>query len=186
MCRLVYLLPRAVLACLLALAGTPVFAQPLTAFLYQGRLARDAVPAEGAFDFRFRLARTADTPDFVGSTLTNVAVPVAQGDFSVRLDFGPEPFDGTPRWLEIGVRTNGSSDDFNLLVPRQAILPVPHASFAQSAGTAADLAGGGPPSRRCRPRRSLAGFRCPRCAVSPASRWISPRTVFIAAGRPIA
>lgn len=144
MCRLASFMPRAALACLLALAGTTAgFAQPLTAFLYQGRLVRDAAPAEGAFDFRFRLARTADTPDFVGPTLTNLAIAVVQGDFSVRLDFGPEPFDGTSRWLEIGVRTNGSPDDFALLLPRQAILPVPYAAFAQSAGTAADLAGGG-------------------------------------------
>ena len=68
------------------------------------------------------------------------AVPVTNGLFRVALDFGAAAFTGPARWLEIGVRTNGSSGEFATLTPRQPITPTPHALFAGQAGMLAENA----------------------------------------------
>ena len=51
----------------------------------------------------------------------------------VLLDFGNGTFSGAARWLEIGVRTNGSSGSYTLLSPRQAITATPYAILANTA-----------------------------------------------------
>ena len=54
-------------------------------------------------------------------------------------------FDGSPRWLEIAVRTNGRSGPYTVLNPRQPLTATPYAAFAQAAATArtaASLTGG--------------------------------------------
>jgi len=71
--------------------------------------------ANGSYDLRFELADAAVGGNFLGPTLTNAPVNVAQGLFSVSLDFGADVFDGAPRWLEISVRTNGSSGNYATL-----------------------------------------------------------------------
>jgi hypothetical protein len=114
-----------------------------SAFLYRGELKAGGQPASGAYDLRFALADAVLDGDYLGPTLTNAAVAVSNGVFDVSLDFGAGVFDGSPRWLEIGVRTNGGSEAFVLLSPRQPILPIPYAVHAATAGVAADLAGGG-------------------------------------------
>jgi hypothetical protein len=53
------------------------------------------------------------------------------------LDFGTTFFDGSPRWLEVGVRTNGATEAFAMLAPRQEILAVPYALHAFSTANAA-------------------------------------------------
>lgn len=117
------------LAAALSAAGAASFG---TAFTYQGRLSEGAAPAQGIFDFQFSLF---DDPgqdaSQVGSTLTNAAVSVSEGFFTAVLDFGPV-FTSEPRWLEIGVRSNGNSA-FQRLTPRQAVRPVPYALFSGSA-----------------------------------------------------
>ena len=45
-------------------------------------------------------------------------------------------FTGAARWLDIGVRTNGSAAAFTMLAPRQPLIPTPYALYAPSAGTA--------------------------------------------------
>jgi hypothetical protein len=64
----------------------------------------------------------------VSLSLTNDAVPVTNGLFTVLLDFG-NVFDGSPRFLDIGVRTNAGSA-FTPLSPRQPITPAPYAITA--------------------------------------------------------
>src|SRR4249919_1166208 len=75
------------------------------AFLYRGHLNESNIPSTGLYDFSFRLAEALENGDYLGSPLTNSAVSVTNGQFSVRLDFGTMFFDGSPRWLEVGVRT---------------------------------------------------------------------------------
>jgi hypothetical protein len=58
---------------------------------------------------------------------------VTNGLFNVALDFGPAAFDGSARWLDIGVRTNGSGADYAALTPRQPITPTPYAIHAANA-----------------------------------------------------
>jgi lysophospholipase L1-like esterase len=105
-----------------------------TAFQYQGRLDESGKRANGSYDFSFGLfaANVGGRP--AAPALTNSALVVSNGYFLAILDFGPL-FDGTPFWLEIGVRSNGSAGAFVTLSPRQPLSPVPYALFAPTAGT---------------------------------------------------
>ena len=68
--------------------------------------------------------------------MTNDATVVSNGLFTVTLDFGSVPFDGSNRWLDIGVRTNGGGDSFATLNPRQPITSAPYAiTAARLSGT---------------------------------------------------
>ena len=110
---------------------SPVFAQG-TAFNYQGRLNEGTNPANGSYDLTFTIygGLTGGSP--VAGPATNSAIGVSNGLFSVTLDFGAGVFTGPDRWLEIGVRTNGTGA-FSVLAPRQPITPVPYAIMANSA-----------------------------------------------------
>jgi len=110
----------------------PAFAQG-TAFTYQGRLNDGANPAAGVYDLRFAIYDSTNLPGVViAGPLTNSATAVSNGLFAVMLDFGAGVFTGPPRWLEIGVRTNGGAG-FATLAPRQALTPTPYAVMAGSA-----------------------------------------------------
>jgi hypothetical protein len=117
-----------------------------TAFTYQGRLVDSGQAADGNYDLQFALLDAASGGNQVGTVLTNASVGVSNGLFVVLLDFGEGAFDGSARWLEIGVRTNGSSGAYTVLSPRQAITAAPYTAYANKAGTAAvatNLAAGG-------------------------------------------
>jgi hypothetical protein len=104
-----------------------------TAFTYQGRLNDGAGPANGTYDLRFAIYDSTNNPGIlIAGPLTNAASSVSNGLFTVALDFGSGVFDGTPRFLEIAVRTNGGVT-FIALTPRQALTPTPYAIFANSA-----------------------------------------------------
>ena len=103
-----------------------------TAFFYQGRLNVGASPASGTYDFAFSLYPTNQSGVAVGPLLTNAAVPVSSGLFTTTLDFGPGLYTGSNYWLQIAVRTNGAAT-FTNLTPRQPLLPVPYATFANTA-----------------------------------------------------
>lgn len=106
-----------------------------TAFTYQGRLQDGTNHASGTYDFTFRIWSNASGPAQVGSTVTNIATGVTNGLFAVTMDFGGGVFDGNPRWLEIGVRTNGGGV-FTTLLPRQALTAAPYAIHAGSVNAA--------------------------------------------------
>ena len=132
---------------LLLLLGLPSAAVAQSSlFTYQGRFADSGQPANGNYDFQFRLADAAASGNYVGAALTNAPVPLSNGLFTVALDFGSAAFDGTLRWLEIAVRTNGSAAPYTVLVPRQALTATPYALYAANAkmaGTATNLVLGG-------------------------------------------
>ena len=110
-----------------------------TAFTYQGRLSDGGNPAGGIYDLRFTIYDSTNIPgNVVAGPLTNSATAVSNGLFTVTLDFGPGVFTGLDRWLDIGVRTNGSLNAYTVLVPRQHLTPVPYAIFAN---TASNLSG---------------------------------------------
>ena len=121
---------------LLMIAPASLLAQA-AAFTYQGRLVDGRQPGNGNYDLQFRLADSASSGNYVGMTATNAAVTDSNGLFSVTLDFGASVFDGSARWLEIGVRTNGSVGPYTVLSPRQAINRTPYATFANTAASAA-------------------------------------------------
>lgn len=104
-----------------------------SAFTYQGRLLENEHPANGVYDFRFALFAHPAIRDPYTDYLTNSAVPVADGLFSVVLDFGPEAFNRSSAWLEIGVRTNSNlprPPAFLQQGPRQRLTAVPWAMRA--------------------------------------------------------
>src|SRR5438046_1762942 len=96
------------LAFLCLLTASTVFAQT-SAFLYHGRLADNGVPGIGAYDLQFAIYDAPTNGSQVSVALTNSTVAVSNGIFVTALDFGAAPFSGAARWLEIGVRTNGSA-----------------------------------------------------------------------------
>jgi len=99
------------------------------AFTYQGRLTDAGNPANGAYDFRFRLFDALTNGSFSGGNNFLDAVGVSNGLFTVTHAFGPAALNGNVRWLEIGVRTSGGPD-YLCLVPRQAITATPYAITA--------------------------------------------------------
>jgi hypothetical protein len=100
-----------------------------TAFTYQGRLDSSGNPATGSFDLHFALFDSASGGSLLAGPLTNAAVGVSNGLFTVTLDFGAGVFTGPARWLEIAVRTNGGGD-FTTLASRQALTATPYAILA--------------------------------------------------------
>ena len=129
--------------------GEPAALAPVgAAFTYQGRLTDGGSPANGSYDFQFRLYDAADGGSQVGSTVTQEDTPVTDGLFTVELDFGSDVFAGDARWLEIGVRASGTIGAYTILTPRQAITAAPYALYSLRApwfgltGVPADFADG--------------------------------------------
>jgi len=112
-----------------------------TVWTYQGRLTTPAGIANGSYDLQFAVFNAVTSGAQQGPTLTNTAVTVSNGLFTVNLDFGASVFTGPDRWLEIGVRSNGQAVAFALLTPRQQLTAAPYALFAPNAGTAATANG---------------------------------------------
>ena len=106
-----------------------------TTFTYQGRLADGGSPANGPYDLRFILYDAESGGAQVGATVTKDDVPVANGLFTVDLDFGPNAFRGDARWMEIAVRPGTSTGTYTVLSPRQPVSPAPYALFAVAAGS---------------------------------------------------
>ena len=105
-----------------------------TAFTYQGRLVDANSPAEGLYDFQFKLYRSTSQ---VGGDINQSDVDVVDSYFTVELDFGVNAFIGVKRWLEIGIRPGELEDpnDYTTLSPRQELTPTPHALYAAAAGS---------------------------------------------------
>ncbi|MBS1794160.1 MAG: tail fiber domain-containing protein [Acidobacteria bacterium] len=110
---------------LILLAGTALFAQT-SVFTYQGKLTDGANAATGTYDLQFKLYDAVSGGTQIGSTVTNTNVAVANGTFTVQLDFGAAAFPGADRWLEIGVK-KPAEPGYTTLAPRQQIASVPYA-----------------------------------------------------------
>jgi hypothetical protein len=115
---------------LAVLAGTHNARAQGTAFTYQGQLGDGANAANGSYDMTFSLygAATGGNPT---TSVTNTATPVTNGLFTVLLNFGSGPFNGTRQWMQVGVRTNGGGS-FQPLGGRQELTPTPYAIAAES------------------------------------------------------
>jgi hypothetical protein len=119
----------------LALCGlaTGAAAQPIgTAFTYQGRLADAGSPANGPYDLQLALFDAAAGGAQVGPLVTRDDVVVADGLFTVSLDFGAA-FAGNARWLELRVRPGASTGAYTTLSPRQELTASPYALFTTAA-----------------------------------------------------
>lgn len=101
-----------------------------SAFTFQGRLTSSGSPVYGVYDVIFTLKDSAVGGSSVSTPNVIAPLGITNGLFTTTLDFGMAAFDGTPRWLEIGMRTNGSTAAYNILQPRTAINATPYATFA--------------------------------------------------------
>ena len=122
---------------LLAALNSPLataFAQG-TVFTYQGRLNNGTNPVTGLYDLKFHLYDSSGGGSILGGPVTNTAVPVTNGLFTVMVDFGAGVFTGGSNWLQIGVRLNGGAG-FSALSPRNQVTPTPYAIFAETANAA--------------------------------------------------
>lgn len=118
------------LAVILIIATPACCAPPTTAFSYQGKLTDvSGAPQSGSYPMAFAIFDAPTGGKQIGSTLSLKSVEVSGGLFTVQLDFGPDAFDGTRRWLETIVNEQKLS-------PRLEIVSVPSAIFAQTASIA--------------------------------------------------
>ncbi len=127
--------PLALAACI-AVAGlaAPALAQPLTdAFTYQGRLIDAGSPADGGYDFEFRLFNAATGGTQLGGTITRTNQAVENGVFTQTLNFGDQ-FEADRVFIEIRTRPNGAANYTTL--PRQGLATTPFASQAREATVA--------------------------------------------------
>ena len=102
-----------------------------TAFTYQGSLNSGGSPANGLFDFRFRLDADPVGNTILSTVLTN-SIGVTNGLFTTTIDFGAGWFNGSNYWLEVDVKTN-SFATYTTLNPLQQLTPAPYAVMANSA-----------------------------------------------------
>jgi hypothetical protein len=109
------------------------------AFTYQGRLAQGAVPADGSYDFEFRLFDAPAGGVQQGPVMAVPGVVVQGGLFTVGLNFGGV-FDGSARFLEIAVRPVGGPA-YTTIAPRQPLTSTPYAVRSATAGNALQLGG---------------------------------------------
>lgn len=107
--------------------------QSSTAFTYQGFLRDNGQPANGVYDLRFALYDSPSGGNQIGRIVLVEDVTVADGLFTVEVDFGAAPFNtGARLWIEIGVRPGNSTGGHSLLTPRIELTPVPYAIYAQN------------------------------------------------------
>ncbi len=139
---------RAFISCmalisLFLMASSKMRADASTEITYQGHLAADGAAYSGIADFEVMLF---DGPEGeakqVGSTLSIDDISVADGLFTLTLDFGAEAFPGAERWLEIRVNApgNGGRGPYTTLTPRQQLTPSPYSIHSQSVSLVGDSA----------------------------------------------
>src|SRR3954466_3310361 len=75
------------------------FAQT-TAFTYQGLLTELGLPASGTYDMTFTLFKALEGGSRASAIYPIDDLPITNGLFTVRLDFGALPFEGLDRWVE--------------------------------------------------------------------------------------
>src|SRR5688572_23882497 len=105
-----------------------------TEFTFQGKLTDTGTPS-ATYDFEFRLCDSETDCTTPLAVLQRLAVPVSNGAFTVKLDFGAANFDGSNRWLEIAVK-RPSQEIFTTLAPRQSIGSSPYSIKSKSADLA--------------------------------------------------
>jgi hypothetical protein len=111
-----------------------------TQFTYQGRLTDNSLPANGTYDFQFKLFDAPNGGAQVGTTVSLTNINVSSGIFTVTLDFGAGAFPGANRFLEINVRLAGGGA-FTPLNPRQPVTSTPYAIQSLNAANATNFSG---------------------------------------------
>ncbi len=117
----------------------------VTSFSYQGKLDEAGVPANGQYDFLFKLYQVPSGGSQVGSDFVRDNVQVTNGIFTTFMSFGTTPFLTSPLYyVEVAVRPGASTGVYTVLSPRTAIQTTPYSlkSFASDIATNATLLDG--------------------------------------------
>lgn len=130
-------IPRSCLIFVVITLMTAVVWGQTSAFTYNGRLTNGGSPANGSYEFEFKLFATA-TGGSALATQTGVPATVTNGIFNVNLDFGALVFDGSDRFLEVAVRVAGGGA-YTTFPARQNLTSTPYTIRALTAATAGDL-----------------------------------------------
>jgi len=117
----------------LAVAQEPAGSPLTAAFTYQGRLKSNDVPYTGLCDFQFGLWDSDSGGTQVGPTQPVLNVGLAEGYFTVVLDWGLDKFQGDARWLDVAVRCPAGGGTYTPLTPRQPLTATPYALYSLSA-----------------------------------------------------
>jgi hypothetical protein len=120
---LIILVASSIGAAPIHLAAAPIG----TTITYQGRFTDGGSPANGTYDFEFKLYDDAAAGTQVGSTLAKEDISVTDGYFTTTLDFGSGIFTGDARWLQIAVRAGASTGAYTTLSPRHELTATPYA-----------------------------------------------------------
>ncbi|MBP7602247.1 MAG: tail fiber domain-containing protein [Thermoflexales bacterium] len=94
-----------------------------SAFTYQGQLRKNGAPVNATCNASFALFDAVTGGNQVGSTVTSSTLQVANGLFTLPLDFGWN-LNGEARWLETAI---GCGEAQSTLTPRTALRPAPYA-----------------------------------------------------------
>jgi|GEM_PF-3440714 len=117
-------------------ASSPVIAAPIDgSFVYQGVVEDGGSPADGTYDFRYRLFNDAGVA--VSTLLQFNGLVITDGLVNQTLPWSAAHYDGEKRFLEISLRASGDPS-FTTLSPRTEIRPTPFASHAIEAETSLD------------------------------------------------
>src|SRR5215813_9199225 len=86
---------------LILLTGASIANGQTATFTYQGKLNVSGSPANGNYDFEFKLFDAASGGTQQGSTVTLTNIAVSSGVFTVQLDFGASVYTGGDLFLDI-------------------------------------------------------------------------------------
>lgn len=116
-------------------------------FTFQGKLNDNNVPANGTYQMQIGLYDDVSGGSQIGG-MQSTTVTVANGIFTIELNFGETVFDGSDRFLQISVFSS-STNAFITLNPRQRITSSPYSIKSSSADTAINAANlGGIPANQ--------------------------------------
>ncbi|MBL7153697.1 MAG: hypothetical protein ISS79_08260 [Phycisphaerae bacterium] len=109
-------------------------------FTYQGELRDVNGPVTGQREFAAALFDGPVEANQLGDTFERL-VEVADGRFTLELDFAPDTFNGDRRWLEISILPPDSVDPYayTVLEPRTELTSTPYALYAYNASVYAPL-----------------------------------------------
>jgi len=127
-----------VIGLLLSFAAHPVAAQTTspskTSFSYQGQLLNSGTPVNATCSFQFTLydAATGGTAIGTGTAQTVDNLEVKDSYFSTQLDFGATAFDGSVRYVAVGVKCPPDTA-YTPMTSRVALTSAPTSLVAQQA-----------------------------------------------------
>lgn len=105
----------------------------------QGNLQDMGTDANGSFDFETCVCDVDDCNPSPLSCTQNTNIPVTNGNYNYKVNFGTSVWDGNPRWFRIGVRRL-ATDPYTILSPTQMISASPYAIYTFKAFMVVDNA----------------------------------------------